>query len=236
MTDLDVTKAQQFFRTDKFVSAAQVTSDSGIRALWRTADIDDYVFDPCGYSMNGIDGAGFITIHITPEAGFSYASVELSGFTGDQLDANALVPAILAIFKPGRAVVSTTVDVTTPQALAWGNLYAPPKGFACDGATCQQLSCGGRVSSYSISAVLGDKVQSPKSPVTHLQQFNSFSSMAIWDSDGTSDGENVSEDSLQADGPGQRSTMKKGRAQDAEDQDNVKTPRLEQDHLITVTA
>lgn len=29
------------------------------------ADIDDYVFDPCGYSMNGILKGGFITIHIT---------------------------------------------------------------------------------------------------------------------------------------------------------------------------
>jgi Adenosylmethionine decarboxylase len=34
-------------------------------------------FEPCGYSMNGMDGAQASTIHITPELGFSYASVEV---------------------------------------------------------------------------------------------------------------------------------------------------------------
>lgn len=34
-------------------------------------------FEPCGYSMNGMDGAQASTIHITPETGFSYASVEV---------------------------------------------------------------------------------------------------------------------------------------------------------------
>lgn len=46
---------------------AQVTTETGIRRLVPAADIDDYVFEPCGYSMNGILGGGFITIHITPE-------------------------------------------------------------------------------------------------------------------------------------------------------------------------
>ncbi len=32
-------------------------------------DIDDYVFEPCGYSMNGVEDAVFSTIHITPEVG-----------------------------------------------------------------------------------------------------------------------------------------------------------------------
>jgi ornithine decarboxylase/S-adenosylmethionine decarboxylase len=44
-----------------------VTTETGIRRLVPAADIDDYVFEPCGYSMNGILGGGFITIHITPE-------------------------------------------------------------------------------------------------------------------------------------------------------------------------
>jgi len=44
-----------------------VTTETGIRRLVPAADIDDYVFEPCGYSMNGILDGGFITIHITPE-------------------------------------------------------------------------------------------------------------------------------------------------------------------------
>lgn len=33
------------------------------------AEIDDYVFEPCGYSMNGVERGTFSTIHITPEDG-----------------------------------------------------------------------------------------------------------------------------------------------------------------------
>ncbi len=43
-------------RTEKFVSAEQTTKDSGILHIKPKAIIDDYVFEPCGYSMNGIDG------------------------------------------------------------------------------------------------------------------------------------------------------------------------------------
>lgn len=66
---------------------------SGILALKPHADIDDYVFEPCGYSMNGIEGTGLITIHITPEKGFSYASVEISGYPEDVGCPDALLAA-----------------------------------------------------------------------------------------------------------------------------------------------
>jgi hypothetical protein len=93
------------FLTQKFffaVPAAQVTTETGIRSLVPSADIDDYVFEPCGYSMNGIAGGGFITIHITPEDGFSYASVEVSGFDPTAYDPADMVSRILSIFKPGK--------------------------------------------------------------------------------------------------------------------------------------
>ena len=51
------------------------------------ADIDDYVFEPCGYSMNGVDGGTFSTVHITPEEGFSYASFELCGYAPGDVNA-----------------------------------------------------------------------------------------------------------------------------------------------------
>ncbi len=79
MTELSPEAAALFFRSSDFVSAEAVTKASGIAALVPGMTIDDYVFEPCGYSMNGIRGGGFMTIHITPEAGFSYASVEVRG-------------------------------------------------------------------------------------------------------------------------------------------------------------
>lgn len=50
----------------------------GIQDLLPNSYIDDYVFEPCGYSMNGTEGKAFSTIHVTPEDGFSYASFEVN--------------------------------------------------------------------------------------------------------------------------------------------------------------
>lgn len=110
MTELGEQAAKQFFRTDKFVSAAQTTKDTGIIYLKPGAIIDDYVFDPCGYSMNGIDRSGFITIHITPEKGFSYASVEISGHLEDMVHPDSLIAAAISIFQPGAMSVAMSVD------------------------------------------------------------------------------------------------------------------------------
>ena len=49
----------------------------GLRSLFPSSLIDDYLFEPCGYSMNGLDASGgFYTIHVTPEKEGSYASFE----------------------------------------------------------------------------------------------------------------------------------------------------------------
>lgn len=189
MTELDPAAAQQFFRTDKFVSAARTTLDSGIAGLVPGAVVDDYVFDPCGYSMNGIDGAGLITVHITPEAGFSYASVELSGFEEGAFCANDMVARIAAIFLPGRMCVSMSTDHASKTGYTWGSLAAAPGSFGCHGATCQELSCGGRVSYYSMVADAPKRLAagaarsaSPVSVLRHMPSFCSAGS-ALSDSD-----------------------------------------------------
>ena len=47
-------QAAQFCRGANFVSAQQTTLSSGIAALLHGSDIDEFVFEPCGYSMNGL--------------------------------------------------------------------------------------------------------------------------------------------------------------------------------------
>ena len=59
--------------------------------------MDAYLFEPCGYSMNGLVESGFYTIHITPEASCSYASFETDLFSGNYVE---LVERVLAIFQP----------------------------------------------------------------------------------------------------------------------------------------
>lgn len=70
---------------------------SGIRSLLPGSIIQDFMFSPCGYSMNGILDDAYWTIHITPESHCSYASFE-TNLRGESY--NALVKAVLDIFRP----------------------------------------------------------------------------------------------------------------------------------------
>ncbi|MBA0764853.1 hypothetical protein Gotri_014137, partial [Gossypium trilobum] len=71
--------------------------------------ICDFVFDPCGYSMNGVDGDRYSTIHVTPEDGFSYASFEYVGSVyDDQDDIVETLKKAVQVFKPATVSVSTT--------------------------------------------------------------------------------------------------------------------------------
>lgn len=138
-------------RRSGWSAAERVRSLRGSQAV-----IDDYVFEPCGYSMNGILGGGFMTIHITPEAGFSYASVELSGFSEASFDPRLLLAQITRIFRPGKMSVAMTVDLASKSGCySWGALAAAPAGYGCQGATCQELACGGRVSYFTFAASPG---------------------------------------------------------------------------------
>lgn len=69
----------------------------GLRSLFPSSLIDDYLFDPCGYSMNGLDNSGFYTIHVTPEKESSYASFETNIMS---TDTDNLIRSVLTIFKP----------------------------------------------------------------------------------------------------------------------------------------
>ena len=55
-------QAAQFYRGADFVSAAQTTVSSGIADLLHGSDIDEFVFEPCGYSMNGLQVSTFIDL------------------------------------------------------------------------------------------------------------------------------------------------------------------------------
>ena len=94
--------------------------------------VDEYLFEPCGYSMNGIlsdqesvsvgggsectkslDGA-YMTIHITPEPEFSYVSFEsnipLVSYIG-------VIQRVLDTFLPGKFILTifaNRVSTCTP--------------------------------------------------------------------------------------------------------------------------
>jgi len=85
--------------------AQSMSELSGIAALVKGAEVDDWAFEPCGYSMNAQDGPHYYTVHITPEAAFSYASFET---TDPAFTSPSKIAAIIAAFSPTRVTVTMT--------------------------------------------------------------------------------------------------------------------------------
>ncbi|XP_051126801.1 S-adenosylmethionine decarboxylase proenzyme 4-like [Andrographis paniculata] len=112
MTQLDIALARKFFRRrgdgrSPDAAGMEMTAATGIRDVNRKALICDYAFDPCGYSMNGLDGNRYSTVHVTPEDGFSYASFEcVAG--GRKNELAEILQKVVKIFRPAELSVATT--------------------------------------------------------------------------------------------------------------------------------
>mmetsp|Transcript_14548 Transcript_14548/g.24650 ORF Transcript_14548/g.24650 Transcript_14548/m.24650 type:complete len:801 (+) Transcript_14548:440-2842(+) len=135
MTGLDQECAARFYH-DRSLTAKAATLTSGIRALFPTSEIDDFLFEPCGYSMNGLDQEGFSTIHITPQDGFSYASVEICGYT--TVDVSDVVERVHSMFKPAQLVVALSTDSTQALGAIVKATPLSPKGLDFEGTVTQQ--------------------------------------------------------------------------------------------------
>ncbi|KAH6562093.1 hypothetical protein BASA50_004173 [Batrachochytrium salamandrivorans] len=140
MTHLDPEAMKMFWRNEEEINAGnspdnkhaakhrfkgaedRVFTSTGISDLYPGSMVDDYVFDPCGYSLNGLLGPYYYTIHVTPEDICSYASFETtiparecipkharkgSGLEYDTF--NDVVQKVVDRFKPGK--FSTTLFV-----------------------------------------------------------------------------------------------------------------------------
>lgn len=93
-------------------TAHEATNRSGISKLMPDGGVvHDHLFEPCGYSMNGIGpGGSYWTIHITPEAHCSYASFE----TNCQCDGYAdLIRRVVAVFNPSKFTSVEHVDAAS---------------------------------------------------------------------------------------------------------------------------
>eukprot|EP00695_Tsukubamonas_globosa_P002578 TRINITY_DN373_c0_g1_i1.p1 TRINITY_DN373_c0_g1~~TRINITY_DN373_c0_g1_i1.p1 ORF type:complete len:359 (-),score=77.14 TRINITY_DN373_c0_g1_i1:157-1233(-) len=122
MHDIDDNVLRQFWKGDDFVSARDVTRSSGIEDLLPGSMIDDFMFTPCGYSMNGLLKQAYWTIHITPEKHCSYVSFEV----GISLPSyTELVSSVLQTFKPGKATIAIFTDKSAEVATLKGRTASP---------------------------------------------------------------------------------------------------------------
>ncbi|CAA0825582.1 S-adenosylmethionine decarboxylase proenzyme 3 [Striga hermonthica] len=109
MSGLDRDKASVFYKQESS-SALLMTKSSGIRNILPESEICDFEFEPCGYSMNSIEGGAISTIHVTPEDGFSYASFEAAGYNLKCVGLGQLVEKVLACFEPSEFSVSVHAE------------------------------------------------------------------------------------------------------------------------------
>ena len=158
MTGLDKEKASVFYKA-KSSSAALMTINSGIRKILPASEICDFEFEPCGYSMNSIEGAAISTIHVTPEDGFSYASFETVGYDLKDVNFNQLVERVLACFQPREFSIAVHADVAFSSLEE--NCLPDVKGYCCGESSCEELGMSGSVVFHKFSRT--DDYGSPRS-------------------------------------------------------------------------
>ncbi len=76
-----------------------IAGSHGLEALLPGFTIDEHAFTPAGYSMNGVRGEDYYTIHVTPEQLGSYVSFETN--LDFRKDFSGLVQGVVDIFRPG---------------------------------------------------------------------------------------------------------------------------------------
>lgn len=103
MVDLD-DKMMSVFTRQCSSSAREATQKSGIDRLLPHMQVDDFLFEPCGYSMNGfVRGGYYVTIHVTPEMDFSYVSFETNF---PQVSYRELIGRVLQMFAPAKFMMT----------------------------------------------------------------------------------------------------------------------------------
>ncbi|KAJ0984923.1 hypothetical protein J5N97_003279 [Dioscorea zingiberensis] len=153
MTGLRSDRASIFFKNiaaGHLSSAKEMTKLSGISDIIPEMEICDFEFDPCGYSMNGIHGPAFSTVHVTPEDGFSYASYEAMGFDPARVTYKDLVEKVLKCFTPKDFSVAVTIFGDHQRAnAAW---KVDVLGYTCKDLVEQKLPGDGVLIYQSFSA------------------------------------------------------------------------------------
>ncbi|CAL9760139.1 unnamed protein product [Musa acuminata subsp. burmannicoides] len=109
MMGLDRKRAAVFYGKQHY-TASEMTIASGISDILPGSQICEFQFDPCGYSMNSVEGAAISTIHVTPEDGFSYASFEAMGYDTKVIDLGRLITRVLACFRPAEFSIAVETD------------------------------------------------------------------------------------------------------------------------------
>lgn len=98
-------------------SRAQLISQlQGILPNFR---VDEYLFEPCGYSLNALHAGDYFTFHVTPEDAHSYVSFETNYPFADHEELDRLITEVVGFFAPSRLDILHFVPERS--AKSWGS-------------------------------------------------------------------------------------------------------------------
>ncbi|WP_394203489.1 adenosylmethionine decarboxylase [Shewanella waksmanii] len=92
--DADVTERLR----QSSITKLQVRTLLNFQTLLPEFTLDDHLFTPFGYSVNGVYQQEYFTVHITPQVNHSYVSFETNIMSPQKL--KQLTAAMLSLFKP----------------------------------------------------------------------------------------------------------------------------------------
>jgi S-adenosylmethionine decarboxylase len=87
------------FKTDlEPGSKAQEKIKTEMQRIFSKYELDQFFFEPCGFSLNGLSGSRYVTIHITPQGDESYFSFEMDQFEVER--DGVIIQDLLKLCKP----------------------------------------------------------------------------------------------------------------------------------------
>lgn len=149
----------------------EATKRSGIDLLLPGSSIDGFLFNPCGYSCNGLLDDTYFTIHITPEPECSFVSFETNYNTSSFTE---LVNLVTRTFRPGSFCLSLFVDEESlisdsRKGLDWGKIA----GYSAKATTHHVFQAG-----YNATCAHYDLIQPTNGAVTGSAVFGNGASSA----------------------------------------------------------
>ena len=135
MYDLDDHIKEIFFKAS---SASEIRNHLGLGRLFKNGEVDDYIFKPVGYSLNGLIGENqYYTIHVTPQEPGFYVSFETNA---TEPSANEITEKVLSVFKPFN------FDIIVFRSKEVDNFEYKQDSFTRSAYFTRRLSCGYEVS------------------------------------------------------------------------------------------
>lgn len=138
MSDLDET-AMLSFSKYKHSTSEEVVKNTGISRFIPGSINDGILFDPIGYSLNGLFKETYYTIHVTPQPMCSYVSFEtnINNKCYEQL-----IDKVLSVFKPGRFIITLFSSQSAPCGCSDRTLdHINLSNYRCDDQQSRSVGC-----------------------------------------------------------------------------------------------